>query len=225
MTIYHNAYLFDAPGYMQSYAERCGHTKDNTLDIEALYNWARTVIPFGSDLKRKIIEDLRFEENWLSPPGSDKAETDLWSLISLVNAVEKQVPGLSNRLESSYYVLQHALPLLGWSPARTHVLIFGQPLSTLYSGKETSLSDATTDRNYDSGWLSRGNAESLMNSLKMLEEKILAPPDEIILELKEYADQRSQSVSSVLQAAYNDAIDMLICTRRYDRDLFLVLIQ
>lgn len=227
MTVLHKAYVFDAEGYARALRERCGAPEAGGPDLDALHGWARSLVAAGSAWKRRVLEGLRFEDAWMSPPGSPDADPRLWVLVTIVGALEAEVPSLTHRLHSSYAVLRQALPHFGWTQRAARKLVFGQSLAQLpaFRGEVAAPWRAILGRREDCGWLPQRSATRILGRLEGLNASLRNPPAEVRAVLRAYADQQSSSVEAVLQAAFEDAIDMLGAAGDRDHDLFLLMIQ
>lgn len=224
MTTRHHSYLLDTRRFVRAFRRRVH--PGSKLDLRALEEWARSVVASADGATAEALVGLRYEPAWLDPPPGEEPVPQLWSLINLAGSLEGEVPGLSNRLPTSYFVLLTALPGLLGQPARARTFVFGEPLGTLAEGLGSQeLREVwSTDRS-DSGILSGPAVAERLRSLEdlKLEPRLLEPSARKLL--VDHAEQLEMAPAALLRAAIEDLVEMLSSARRRRKGLFLLISQ
>lgn len=222
MAIIHRAYTFDPVQFHTRLEERV--IQHGQLALDALYNLVTTIVANASETTLKALEDMRFNSEWLDVSDEEVSRLPNWYMIVLAQALSP-APSLSNRLMSSYGVLERILPIVGWTDAEIRLLVQGNRLHTLV---ESSGNPLLRDKFYYGvdqfgGWLSLIDIESLLSRLLAIEERFMSPSPQLIGSLLDFAQWWSQSPIEMISKAYADAKEMLQTAVERSSALFMIL--
>jgi hypothetical protein len=222
MAVLHKAYTIQRAPFLAGLQGRCG-TPGGLLDTARLTEWARGVAKAPSPTVSAILEGLGFDVAWLTPPSGQPLDPRLAFLVILAAAVEP-APGLSNRLASSYHVLEIALPILGWDKQDADRLRVGDGFAAIE--KEAGIDPTaprymTLGRQY--GWLRRNDARNLLSRLEQERPAFAQPSEPLCAALAAQVHAVGRPAPELSAAAHADALDMLRASQERNSDVLLLM--
>ncbi|MDP1770818.1 MAG: hypothetical protein Q8L15_00935 [Methylobacter sp.] len=226
MAIRHTAYGFDAEQLAATVSTVA--YKDAAFDAAALHRHAQEVfksLRFDHPAHTGAFAGLRIDEERLFSTAIDEPEPHI-DFLTLLCEHLVPAPNLSQRIPMGYFVLQTALPSLGWSKSDIRAIVFGDPLAVLLAETLPHAVDAFPGFPEECGWLSAehcaGIVPSILDLIKMLDN-----PTGLITSafdaLAGYAAERQSTPHALLKGALFDALEMLEWSQTNQSDLFLLL--
>lgn len=183
----------------------------NDFSEDKLLSYIISIITNNSDDTRKILDNLRFDKEWLNTSDPEISKTDKWYMVALAEAL-RPIPSLSNRTQFSYIVLRRILPISGWSSNEIQVLTQGQFLHTMLEnlGIELFIRNFLGIDQFG-GWVSFENAKSFLSKLEdtkqFFSDQIFYT--EALKAIEEMASFYNKPSEELFKNSLNDALDML----------------
>ena len=218
MAIYHFAYTFNSDDFHRDLKARI--IKEGEIDVYKLQQEARSLVLNASDKMKQILDDLRYDDEWLDDPDGDASQSSRWYLINLVSVFD-HCPSLSNnRFYLSHYVLEKVLPVAGWNKGEITEPIHGKYLSTLL--ESTEYEAFLNEFILLGGCLSNKDIVSVHTHLKSSREYFTAQSPVVMESIKAITDRIALNPDDILNAAYEDAIEMLETATKRNESLYLL---
>jgi len=184
-------------------------------DMDRLHSLAQLAVSKADQGGNRILQSLRFGEEWLSTDEEDR-EPRLWYMILLALAVTS-VPDLSsNRGTMSWYVLDRALPRLGWSDEDSRALIYGRPLPEFLKRYAGGLLEKPLTGAFG-GYLLVGECRNFAARLMSGQDQFRESDPQLASIFVESGIQEPEA----LENAYLDVLDMLEAAVERGEDLFM----
>ena len=128
MAILHRAYRFHGPAFVGSVASLA--PRGGSIDHDRLRERARHVIA-RQTIDTDVLEDLRFNREWLAPP-DNRSDRLRESLAILLAEHLHRVPGLGDR----HLAVTRKLEEEGWTAKEISLLLTGRTLAPLLTRTE-----------------------------------------------------------------------------------------
>lgn len=221
MAVIHNAYTFDPVKFHIMLEERVIYKRK--LSVDALFSMAKEIVINADETTLDTLKYLRYSNEWLCASGLEFCLTGEWYMIAIASVLSP-APSLSSRLPASYYFLELALPVLGWTEGQVKKLLCGKPLRTLVETSGNSLFIAEFSAlDQFGGWIDLYSVRTIFSRLQLLQDQFSFPSSNITDTITELSEMWNQDPRKMLVSAYSDAEDMLKTAIERNSALFLIL--
>jgi hypothetical protein len=235
MAIAHDAYLFDAAGFLTSIralAETVAHIESRSEAFNLMFEAGMQVYDSNEDVQHLALEYGGWDRTSLEKAAFDSTpqepdDSDFNTYIVLIVYASLRSKPRDYGLGTAWRTLDRRLSRLGWPEHESRLLIRGRDFPQLVKAsfdlQGSSLSENVQQMNWwaalrpestagVAGWLSREDIERLLAKLHEDEHHIQASP--------RHTDLLEQSQ---LKESYDAATFMLASARNAQCELFLVL--
>src|SRR6266536_2326433 len=120
MGIIHYAYFFEW-NTLSAVINKCV-TESQKVNVGLLRAQAQQALAERSEFGNQLLEDLRFDEEWMDNPSNDAGRTERLLMVSIAG----QISRMHRMSQSSFALLESILPTLAWPKDKIRLLLMGR---------------------------------------------------------------------------------------------------